>query len=406
MERALSRVGVWWRLALERPTVLPSALLVLGVGSTVFLVQPEGSQRLLAGAITLVLAAALGLRTQLWNLPVWRRLGGPAGAVLIGLLVATTGGHESYYQDALLVVPLLSALVLPGRLTALNLGVTLLVGWAPVVYQDVPGSFVPDVIHDSLLWAGVTAAVFGQTAVLRHERRQLHRMGDLRTRFLEAVSHQLRTPVTGVVGATSTLVSRRERLSADQRERLEDVAYRHALRLDALVANVVDVAQLADPKVELRQVPTDVDELVSEAAEAVDATDHELQLNLEPATVFADRRQLRRAIYNVVENAVVHTPPHTRVVLTTRSFGGAVTILVADDGPGVPPELGDAVFDPLVRGPVAADPNPGIGIGLAISRTLIELHGGTLSLRERPGGGTAVFIELPTVPSRPRRSGL
>jgi two-component system, OmpR family, sensor kinase len=125
------------------------------------------------------------------------------------------------------------------------------------------------------------------------------------------------------------------------------------------------------------------------------ADHHELSLSAEPVVVDGVRDELHRLILNLLENAVRHTPPGTRVEASTRLVDGEAVITVQDSGPGVPPELAGRVFERFVRG--GRDGGKGSGLGLAIVRSVAQSHGGTV-VHEVPedGHGTRFVIRIPT----------
>ena len=98
---------------------------------------------------------------------------------------------------------------------------------------------------------------------------------------------------------------------------------------------------------------------------------------------------------NLIENALVHTAPGTRVEASARAEGETVAIEVRDDGPGIPSELRERVFDRFVRGDLDGDGQPGTGLGLAIVRAVAERHGGSVELGDAPGGGARFLVQLP-----------
>jgi signal transduction histidine kinase len=127
---------------------------------------------------------------------------------------------------------------------------------------------------------------------------------------------------------------------------------------------------------------------------------HELQVHAEPARVAGVRDELHRLILNLLENAIRHTPPGTRVRAATRSDGETATLIVEDSGQGIPDDLSARVFERFVRG--GRDGGRGSGLGLAIVRSVAESHGGTVrldhsSLATGQAPGTRFLIELPAL---------
>jgi signal transduction histidine kinase len=120
------------------------------------------------------------------------------------------------------------------------------------------------------------------------------------------------------------------------------------------------------------------------------AEDHDLQIDATPVVVSGARDELHRLVLNLIENAVKHTPPGTHIRATTARDNGEATLVVEDDGPGIPPELGEHVFDRFVRS--GRDGGRGSGLGLSIVRAVAESHGGSVKLEPPANGHGARFV--------------
>jgi signal transduction histidine kinase len=130
------------------------------------------------------------------------------------------------------------------------------------------------------------------------------------------------------------------------------------------------------------------------------AAEHELSIDVHPASVDGARDDLHRMVLNLLENAVRHTPPGTQIRARTGVQGGVATLIIEDDGPGITPELARRVFDRFVRG--AGDGGRGSGLGLSIVRAVAESHGGSVVLgSSETGSGTRFVITVPTHPVVP-----
>jgi signal transduction histidine kinase len=387
------------------PAQIIALATLAAVLATLWLQQPAGTSRRLTGLALVAFALTVLVSSRTWSRPFWRRFGGPVAAVTLGLLVTVTGGSDSYYRDALLAIPIVSAIVLSSRQTVVNLVLALAVAAAPALYETTADAFLPDLLADGILWSGITLAVHTQTARLRRQRRELQVLDELKSDFLESVSHQVRTPLTGILGAAVTLDRHHDALDAGRQRAMVGVIRRHAVRLDSLVENILDVAGLSAGQVSVKAEPVDLGWVVRDALAAADAGERQVTVSVPEVSVPADRRQLRRAFFNVIDNAFRHTPDGTRVDIIGQVHDPAVLVIVADRGPGIPREIVETLFEPFTRGPIDGDPNPGVGTGLTIARGVVELHGGRISVEPRPGGGSMFMIELPTAlaPSRPRQ---
>jgi signal transduction histidine kinase len=154
---------------------------------------------------------------------------------------------------------------------------------------------------------------------------------------------------------------------------------------------------LASGDVEPRREPLDLGVVVTELLATRDATDHRVVVEVEPTPVAADRTMLERVVDNLVRNAQRHTPPGTTIWVRTGSEPDRATLTVEDDGPGVPGDMHERVFEPFQQAPDRqAAPSPGTGIGLALVERFVALHGGGVQLDDRPGGGARFRLWLPT----------
>jgi len=230
---------------------------------------------------------------------------------------------------------------------------------------------------------------------VRAEREQL------RSTLLSSVSHDLRTPLAAITGAASTL--RDQALDDATRRELLDALCEEADRMDRLVGNLLDMTRLASGTVTPRREWIPVDELVGAALARVE---HELDQHHVrtavpeyPALVSVDPVLVEQLIVNLLDNAARHTPAGTEVQVSAEASAGALTLEVTDSGPGVPEPLRERIFERFQRGGATA--GRGAGLGLAIARAIAEVHGGTLTLLERPGGGARFRLELPRVGDSP-----
>src|SRR3954447_20282349 len=199
---------------------------------------------------------------------------------------------------------------------------------------------------------------------------------DRQKRFVADASHELRTPLTSVLANLELLSAE---LEGEQRE-TADSALRSTQRMRRLVADLLLLAR-ADAGREAARLPVDVARIVVEAAGELGpvAEDHELEVATDgPAMVTGAPDELYRMVLNLLENAVRHTPPGTRIRGVARTEDGTVRIAVEDDGSGVPNDLAPRICDRFVR--AAGDTGGGTGLGLAIVRAVPESHGGTVRL--------------------------
>ena len=229
----------------------------------------------------------------------------------------------------------------------------------------------------------------GLDAARTSTETMLHRQRE----FVADASHELRTPLTSVLASLELLSEELEGEQADTAQ----AALRSARRMRRLVGDLLLLAR-ADAKRIQPHRPTELADVLTEAASEIGpvAEDHELAIDARPALVSGARDELHRMVLNLLENAVKHTPPGTRIRASTATSAEHAVVVVEDSGPGIPPELADRVFERFVRG--GGDGARGSGLGLAIVRAVAESHGGTVTLTEGQGGqGTCFAVRLPSV---------
>jgi two-component system phosphate regulon sensor histidine kinase PhoR len=221
--------------------------------------------------------------------------------------------------------------------------------------------------------------------------------------FVAVVSHELRTPLTSVLGNLE-LIQDSPGLTDEIVERLR-VVERNAIRLRELVADLLLTAQMTDGRVEITRIPVDVAELVLESCQGLAAAAAKAGLRLEvdvpPSGLVArvDWQRLRQAVDNLVGNAVKYTPPGGSVTVRLRVRAQRLELSVTDTGIGVPPEEMSRLFRRFFRGAQAARAQiPGAGLGLSIVRSIVEAHGGWVTVDSTLGQGSTFAVELPHLP--------
>ena len=205
--------------------------------------------------------------------------------------------------------------------------------------------------------------------------------------FVADASHELRTPLTSVLANLELLA---ESLHGDEGEAASS-ALRSSRRMRRLVADLLLLARTDVGRV-VRRERCDLAQIVVEAAGELGPVSeaHEIVLDVHPAIVEASRDELHRLAINLLENALRHTPPGTRISMTTAVENGEVTLVVEDDGPGVPAAVAPTMFERFVRG--AGDRGGSFGLGLAIVKAVAESHGGTVALEPTDTGKGARFV--------------
>jgi len=229
----------------------------------------------------------------------------------------------------------------------------------------------------------------------------------MRDTFLQAVSHDLRSPLTAILGSATTLDQQGAALSDAERDDLIRRIAASARRLDRLLSDLLDIDRLQRGIITPDRRPTDVGELIERTVEDAGLREHrtiEVRVAGAPLVADVDAAKVERIVENLVANAEKHTPPGGPILVEAAHERDGLELRVSDEGPGVPDDLKETVFQPFRRGP-GTEYVPGVGLGLSLVSRFAELHGGRAWVEDRPGGGAAFFVFLPaavtTAPSEP-----
>ncbi|HEX7374635.1 MAG TPA: sensor histidine kinase KdpD [Steroidobacteraceae bacterium] len=226
----------------------------------------------------------------------------------------------------------------------------------------------------------------------------------LRNTLLASISHDLRTPLSVITGAASTLARHGVSLDAPTRRSLADTIEAQAREMSNLISNVLDLMRLESGRLELRRDAHTVEDLVGAALQRLEGRleQHRVDIDLpsDLPSVWVDPALATQVLTNLVENAAKYTPPGTRIHITSAADGPRVRIVVEDDGPGLPPGDPQSLFQKFQRGrPESAV--VGAGLGLAICRAIVHGHGGEITAATGSRGGARFEFTLPMADSAP-----
>ncbi|GAB2181250.1 DUF4118 domain-containing protein [Denitratisoma sp. agr-D3] len=219
----------------------------------------------------------------------------------------------------------------------------------------------------------------------------------LRNSLLSAISHDLRTPLTALIGLAESFYLTQPPLSPQQEEIAGDIR-EEALRMNALVNNLLDMARLQSGEVQLNRQWQPLEEVVGSALKAtrLPLAGHLTQARLPddiPLLEF-DAVLMERVLVNLLENAAKYTPSGSTIEVGAQARPQEVEVWVADNGPGLPVGGEEEIFKKFARGQKESA-TPGVGLGLTICRAIIEAHGGHIRAENRPGGGARFIFTLP-----------
>jgi signal transduction histidine kinase len=226
---------------------------------------------------------------------------------------------------------------------------------------------------------------------------ELRRLSSLRADFVSLVSHELRSPMAAVIGSARTLQARWRELRPEQREAFLAVIADETTRLAALVGDVLDTSRIEAGTFGYRFDDVDLADVLRDSVAAAQIGQDEVRLSTElPAalpTVRGDAERLRQLVDNLISNAIKYSDSGGEVSVDARADDGHVVVHVRDTGPGIRPEHHAQIFEKFGRATGAA--KPGTGLGLFLSRSFAEAHGGSLDVESAPGQGAVFTLRIP-----------
>jgi two-component system phosphate regulon sensor histidine kinase PhoR len=293
-------------------------------------------------------------------------------------------------------------------------------GRTPMAKEDMPSyrAAQGEEFDDYTYWVGgdpLTRAAFSASArqvrgpsgeplgaaLAYQEITELMHALRIKDEFVSSVSHELRTPLTSVLGYLE-LLRDSEGLSPAAKAQVQ-VIQRNALRLQALVSDLLEVGQVSEGSLVLQYAQVDLAALADDAAESarLNAANRgvEVVVDLPPRLVArVDEQRIRQVLDNLLSNAVKYCEADGTASVALRAVGDAVELEVSDTGMGIAPDELDQVFDRFFRGRGAVEQHiPGTGLGLNIVSSIVAAHGGEVTLRSEPGRGSTFRVTLPRV---------
>ncbi len=222
----------------------------------------------------------------------------------------------------------------------------------------------------------------------------------LRANLLRTISHDLRTPLTSISGNASNLMTHGDEFSSEIREKLYTDIYDDSMWLINLVENLLSVTRMEGGQVELHATVELLEDLVAEALKHVDRRADERQIRMvvedDLLMIRADGKLIMQVIINLVNNAIKYTPAGSEIRVIVRQTGKMAEVCVADNGPGIPDDKKEQVFEMFYSaGRFAADNQRSMGLGLPLCREIVSAHGGSIRLEDDPSGGASFTFELP-----------
>ncbi|MEX1046891.1 MAG: ATP-binding protein [Actinomycetota bacterium] len=247
------------------------------------------------------------------------------------------------------------------------------------------------------------SAVESRTHEQAEVAERLRELDEAKNTLLHAVSHDLRSPITSILGSAMTLERSDEMgLDEEQQKELLRGLVSGARKMHRMVSDLLDLDRLDKGIVAPRRRRADIAALVRRVVEEIGphlVGKHEVRLETEPVEIAVDAPKVERIVENLLANAAKHTPKGTGVWAKVRPHDGGALITVEDEGPGVPPKMRQSIFEPFRQ--VSGARGGGVGIGLSLVSSFAQLHGGRAWVTDREGGGASFNVYIPDGPEDP-----
>jgi len=235
------------------------------------------------------------------------------------------------------------------------------------------------------------------------EAEALKKSEKLKSSLLDAVTHDLRTPLTSIKASVTTLLDsegghRTIELDAEGRREFLDVINEETDRLNKFIESMVELARIESGSAPSRRTLSNVEEIISIALARAEQTPggHRVVVNIDKdlPLINVDARAIAEALYNLIENAAKYSPDGSLIKIETTATGEEVSVSISDEGRGIPPDMRQRVFEKFVR--LEPDRSSGMGLGLPVARGIVESQGGTIEIHSGPDRkGTMFVIDLP-----------
>jgi two-component system sensor histidine kinase KdpD len=272
-------------------------------------------------------------------------------------------------------------------------------GTEPVAGLALYGAVMPDSVLQGVANLVAIGLERARAQDLAEQIEAARQSEHLRTTLIDAMAHEFKTPLTLIKAATTALLAVPEETATSRMEQLT-IADEEADHLSKLIDNAVDMARLDTAQIDVYPEISSVTEVIREVVCSLQSEidDRPVQVVSEqlPTVVAFDRRLVKLAIKQILDNALKYSPAETPVIVRACGVENWLTIEITDLGPGIPPEEQTRIFERFYRSPAIKEQIPGSGLGLSIAHRIAHAHGGDLTVRSRIGE-TTFSVTLPTI---------
>jgi signal transduction histidine kinase len=245
-----------------------------------------------------------------------------------------------------------------------------------------------------------------QVRELQAENVTLKRAASAKDEFLAKVSHELRSPLTPIQGALAILKCGKVAPLPEKLEEMVDLANRNCVRLMSIVNDLLDFARIGTGRFSLNRATIELEPVLEQVLQnkRIEANAPDINFQIAPGAkgvkLEADPIRIQQVLDNLLSNAMKFADPAGHIAVNVERRKGSLRVCVADDGPGIPRDFQDQVFDAFAQAESSANRRQGgVGLGLAICKSIVEAHGGRIGLISKEGEGTTFYFDLPLSPA-------
>jgi len=238
---------------------------------------------------------------------------------------------------------------------------------------------------------------------LAHTIERLQAADAAKSEFISMVSHELRTPLTVIIGFAQTCLNQMEKIDKDTIQHYVEIMHAHGLMLSKLIESILDLSRIREKGMTLNYETFDLKDLIQKVVESVKIIRTGLNFDVRMADasfpVVSDQDRLQQILLNLIGNAIKYSPDRGVIRIDIRADNGVVEASIADQGPGIPPDIHEKIFEPFFR---AKDPinikTPGTGLGLTITKAIVDALGGEIRVDSKVGEGSRFTFTIPREP--------